>query len=55
MSEWGAIAEKDLALIHRCDTVDAAFETLTRHLAERHMTPATPQERRAPGIAKTTA
>src|SRR5438552_1607416 len=44
MSEWGAIAEKDLALIHRCDTVDGAFETLTRHLAERHMTPATPQE-----------
>jgi hypothetical protein len=55
MAEWGAIAEKDLALMHRCDTVDQAFETLTRNLAERHMTPATEQETRAPGIAKTRA
>ena len=55
MSEWGAIAEQDLALIHRCDTVDGAFDTLTRHLVDRHMTPATPQETRAPGIAKTRA
>jgi hypothetical protein len=55
MAEWGAISERDLALLHRCDTVDGAFETLTRNLAERHMTPATEQETRAPGIAKTRA
>ena len=55
MAEWGAIAAPDLALLHRCDTVDAAFATLTRNLTEHHMTPAIEQERRAPGIAKTRA
>jgi hypothetical protein len=35
--------------------VDEAFEQLTRHLTKHHMVPATPQERRAPGIAKTLA
>jgi uncharacterized protein (TIGR00730 family) len=53
LAEWGAIARKDLGLLHRCDTVDAAFETLTTALRERHLTPATPQEAKAPGIAKT--
>jgi uncharacterized protein (TIGR00730 family) len=55
LAEWGAVGVKDLALVHHCDTVDGAFDTLTKHLAERHMTPATEQETRAPGIAKTTA
>jgi uncharacterized protein (TIGR00730 family) len=53
LREWGAISPDDLDLVHRCDTVDAAFATLTENLLQRHFTPATPQERQAPGIAKT--
>jgi uncharacterized protein (TIGR00730 family) len=53
LHEWGAISPDDLDLLHRCDTVDAAFTTLTENLQQRHFTPATPQERQAPGIAKT--
>jgi uncharacterized protein (TIGR00730 family) len=53
LGDWGAISPADLDLVHRCDTVDAAFETLTENLLQRHFTPATPQEREAPGIAKT--
>jgi len=53
--EWGAISEHDLSLMHRCDGVDCAYDILTRSLAERHLTPATPQEAEAPGIAKTRA
>jgi uncharacterized protein (TIGR00730 family) len=51
--EWGAIAPHDLDLVHRCDTVDEAFEALTSNLLDRHFTPASDQERQAPGIAKT--
>lgn len=53
LEEWGAISPGDLDLVHRCDSVDHAFETLTSNLLRRHFTPATPQEREAPGIAKT--
>jgi uncharacterized protein (TIGR00730 family) len=52
MAEWGAIAEADLNLLHRFDSPDAAFEHLRGHLAQ-HLVPETPQEDRAPGIAKT--
>jgi uncharacterized protein (TIGR00730 family) len=52
MAEWGAIAEQDLKLLHRFDSPDAAFEHLRGHLAQ-HVVPDTPQEDRAPGIAKT--
>jgi predicted Rossmann-fold nucleotide-binding protein len=51
--EWGAITPGDLDLVHRCDTVDEAFEALTSNLLARHFAPATDQERQAPGIAKT--
>ena len=51
--EWGAIEERDLGLLKRVDTPDAAFEALKRHLIKHHMVPATRQENRAPGIAKT--
>jgi uncharacterized protein (TIGR00730 family) len=51
--EWGAIEERDLGLLCRVDTVDAAFEALKTHLIKHHMVPATRQENRAPGIAKT--
>ena len=53
MAEWGAIAEKDLELLHRCDTPQEAFEQLRSHLIEHHLEPATEQEAAAPGIAKT--
>jgi uncharacterized protein (TIGR00730 family) len=53
MAEWGAIADKDLELLHRCDTPQDAFERLRAHLIEHHLEPATPQEAAAPGIAKT--
>jgi uncharacterized protein (TIGR00730 family) len=51
--EWGAIAEQDLKLLTYVNTPAAAFEALKAHLTKYHMVPATPQEGRAPGIAKT--
>jgi uncharacterized protein (TIGR00730 family) len=53
MSEWGAIAEKDLELIDYVDSPADAFEKLQAHLIEQHLEPATAQEAAAPGIAKT--
>src|SRR5262245_22606073 len=51
--EWGAIEERDLGLLCRVDTPEAAFEALKKHLMTYHMVPATRQENRAPGMAKT--
>jgi len=53
MAEWGAIAEKDLELLHYADTPAAAFEHLRDHLVQNHLEPETPQEANAPSIAKT--
>ena len=53
MAEWGAISARDLALVHRVDTVDDAFAILAENLVEKHLTPPTAQEARAPGIART--
>ena len=53
MAEWGAIAEKDLELLHYADTPADAFEHLRDHLIAHHLEPATAQEAAAPGIAKT--
>ena len=53
MAEWGAIAEKDLELLHYADTPVDAFEHLRDHLIAHHLEPATEQEAAAPGIAKT--
>jgi uncharacterized protein (TIGR00730 family) len=53
MAEWGAIANKDIDLLFRCDTPADAFELLRAHLIAHHLEPATPQEAAAPGIAKT--
>ena len=53
MLEWGAITEEDLGMLVRVDTPEAAFEELKRHLLKHHMVPATPQENKAPGLAKT--
>ena len=53
MAEWGAIAEKDLELLHYADTPADAFERLRAHLVSNHLEPGTPQESAAPGIART--
>jgi uncharacterized protein (TIGR00730 family) len=53
MAEWGAIADPDLALLHRADTPLEAFERLRAHLYANHLEPTTAQEAAAPGIAKT--
>jgi uncharacterized protein (TIGR00730 family) len=55
LAEWGAIGPHDLALVHRCDTVDHAYDLLTKSLLAQHLVPATPQEAEAPGIARTRA
>jgi uncharacterized protein (TIGR00730 family) len=51
--DWGAINEKDLDLLCHVDSPDEAFDELTKFLLAHHLVPATPQETRAPGIAKT--
>jgi uncharacterized protein (TIGR00730 family) len=53
LAEWGAINEDDLKLLCRVDSVDEALTELQRHLMKHHMVPQTPQETKAPGIAKT--
>ena len=53
LAEWGAINERDLNLLSRVDSVDEAFDRLQRFLLKYHMVPRTPQETKAPGIAKT--
>ncbi len=53
LAEWGAIAPGDLALMQRANTPQEAFALLKEHLTLHHLTPATPQEMQAPGIAKT--
>jgi predicted Rossmann-fold nucleotide-binding protein len=51
--DWGAIDEQNLDLLCRVDSPTEAFEELKNFLMTHHMVPATPQEDRAPGIAKT--
>jgi uncharacterized protein (TIGR00730 family) len=53
LADWGAINERDLSLLSRVDSVDDAFDRLQRFLMKHHMVPQTPQETKAPGIAKT--
>jgi uncharacterized protein (TIGR00730 family) len=53
LADWGAINENDMKLLCRVDSVDEAFGELQRHLLKHHMVPQTPQETKAPGIAKT--
>src|SRR5215831_6338724 len=53
MAEWGAIADRDLELLHYADTPADAFDHLRAHLTRYHLEPATEQEAAAPGIAKT--
>jgi len=51
--EWGAIDTRDLGLLTRVDTPQDAFEQLRDFLIKHHMVPSSPQEQKAPGIAKT--
>ena len=53
MDDWGAINAKDLDLLKWVNTPDEAWEQLRAHLMSFHLVPETPQENRAPGIAKT--
>jgi uncharacterized protein (TIGR00730 family) len=53
LAEWGAINDEDLNLLRRVDSVDDALSELQQHLMTHHMVPQTPQETKAPGIAKT--
>jgi uncharacterized protein (TIGR00730 family) len=53
MMEWGAINAKDLDLLHWVDSPGEAFERLRTHLMTHHLIPETPQENRAPGLART--
>jgi uncharacterized protein (TIGR00730 family) len=53
LADWGAINETDMKLLCRVNSVDEAFGELQRHLLKHHMVPQTPQETKAPGIAKT--
>src|SRR5579863_2301642 len=48
MAEWGAIAEKDLELIHFADTPADAFEFVRDHLIKHHLEPSSAQEAKAP-------
>jgi uncharacterized protein (TIGR00730 family) len=52
MAEWGAIAKKDLELLHYADTPVDAFQHLRDHLIAHHLEP-TAVEAATPGIAKT--
>jgi len=51
-AEWGAIAEQDLDLLRFAETPAEAFELLRVQLTD-HIEPATSQEAKAPGLAKT--
>ena len=51
--EWGAIAPKDVALLHRAETPQEAFEHLRDHLTAHHLVPERPQDDRAPGLTRT--
>ena len=53
MAEWGAIKPQDLDLLKWVNTPEEAFEQLRAHLMAFHLVPETPQEDKAPGIAKT--
>jgi len=52
MEEWGAIATRDLELLHHADTPIEAFEHLRDHLVAHHLQPEK-KEAGAPDLAKT--
>jgi uncharacterized protein (TIGR00730 family) len=50
--EWGAIERQDLKLMERVNTPKEAFESLRKHLVKQ-LVPATKEERKTPGLART--
>jgi uncharacterized protein (TIGR00730 family) len=55
MLEAGAISPKDMGLFTFADTPQDAFRLLRAHLVDNYLAPACPEDRQAPGIAKTRA
>jgi uncharacterized protein (TIGR00730 family) len=55
MIEAGAISTRDVDLFRFVDSPQQAFDCLKTHLIEDCLEPATPEEDRAPGLAKTRA
>src|SRR5262245_40699497 len=53
MEDWGAINPIDSNLLKWVNSPEEAFDQLRSHLMAYHLVPETPQENRAPGIAKT--
>jgi uncharacterized protein (TIGR00730 family) len=52
-AEWGAIEERDLALLRHADTPADAFTLLRDHLSAHHLEPVTAPEKAAPELAAT--
>ena len=53
MAKWGMIAPGDLGYLQPASTPEEAFTILRDFLVSNHLVPATTQEQKTPGIAKT--
>jgi uncharacterized protein (TIGR00730 family) len=53
MAQWGMINPDDLKYLQPANTPEEAFTILRDFLVENHLVPATTQEQKTPGIAKT--
>ena len=53
MAKWGMISPDDLSYLQPASTPEEAFAILRDFLVANHLVPATTQEQKTPGIAKT--
>jgi len=53
MAKWGMISPDDLGYLQPASTPEEAFTILRDFLVSNHLVPATTQEQKTPGIAKT--
>ena len=53
MAKWGMISPEDLKYLQPASTPEEAFVILRDFLTANHLVPATVQEQKTPGIAKT--
>jgi predicted Rossmann-fold nucleotide-binding protein len=53
MARWGMISPDDLHYLQPASTPEQAFTILRDFLVANHLVPATTQEQKTPGIAKT--
>ena len=53
MAQWGMISPEDVKYLQPANTPDEAFTILRDFLVANHLVPATTQEQKTPGIAKT--